>query len=326
MSDLLSRRRKLPWIQQWSRPILGAIAILGMLNTGYITLGKLTNTEAVCPTGGCETVLSSPYATIFGLPLALFGFLAYTAMAAFALVPLAVKPEQNRPLRNKLENWTWLLLFAGATAMLVFSGYLMNIMFSKFVAPLGMKGLCYFCLASALFALSLFIVTLLGRAWDDIGQLLLIGVVVAIATLVTTLGIYAPLDARQTEQPGGAGQTGYAIQATSGPSEIALAEHLKKVGAKMYGAYWCPHCYDQKQLFGKEAAAIFNYVECAPDGRNAKPDVCQKVAPQIEAQTKEPFAFPTWEVNGRFYRGTQSLEELANASGYTGPRNFQNNQ
>lgn len=34
----------------------------------------------------------------------------------------------------------------------------------------------------------------------------------------------------------------------------------------MYGAFWCSHCFDQKQDFGKEAAADFPYVECYPDG------------------------------------------------------------
>ncbi len=324
MSDLLSRRRKTPWIQQWSRPILAAIAVLGMLNTGYITLTKLSETAAACPTEGCDTVLASPYATVFGLPLSLFGLLAYTAMAGFALAPFVVKPEQNRPLRTKLENLTWLLLFVGATAMLVFSGYLMSIMFTKFVAPLGMQGLCLFCVASALFALALFVITLLGRSWEDLGQLLFVGTIVAIATLVTTLGIYAPIDGRQPDSTAqtSSGQPGYAIQNTSGQAEIALARHLKQIGAKMYGAYWCPHCHDQKELFGKEAAAIFNYVECAPDGQNSQTEVCQTAAPKIEEQTKQPFAFPTWEINGRYYRGIRSLEELATASGYTGPTNF----
>lgn len=34
----------------------------------------------------------------------------------------------------------------------------------------------------------------------------------------------------------------------------------------MYGAFWCSHCYDQKQMFGKEAMAEFPYVECYPEG------------------------------------------------------------
>lgn len=34
----------------------------------------------------------------------------------------------------------------------------------------------------------------------------------------------------------------------------------------MYGAFWCSHCYDQKQAFGAEAMAAFPYVECYPEG------------------------------------------------------------
>lgn len=34
----------------------------------------------------------------------------------------------------------------------------------------------------------------------------------------------------------------------------------------MYGAFWCTHCYDQKQEFGAQAMAEFPYVECFPEG------------------------------------------------------------
>jgi hypothetical protein len=34
----------------------------------------------------------------------------------------------------------------------------------------------------------------------------------------------------------------------------------------MYGAFWCTHCYDQKQEFGQQAMAEFPYVECFPQG------------------------------------------------------------
>ena len=47
---------------------------------------------------------------------------------------------------------------------------------------------------------------------------------------------------------------------------MELAKRLKAAGAKMYGAFWCSHCFEQKQTFGKEAMAEFPYVECYPDG------------------------------------------------------------
>ena len=84
----------------------------------------------------------------------------------------------------------------------------------------------------------------------------------------------------------------------------------------MYGAYWCPHCYDQKQLFGKEAAKEIPYIECAPDGQNSQTSLCQSI-PEIEG-------FPTWNVNGQFLAGAQSLETLATASEYSGSTDFIN--
>jgi uncharacterized membrane protein/glutaredoxin len=310
-----SRRRQVPWMHRYSRYLIGGVALLGALNTGYITVTKLFGSQAACPTDGCEQVLSSPYAEVFGLPLALFGLLAYLAMATFAFAPLAINPEKDRPTRTKLEHATWLLLFLGATAMLVFSAYLMYIMFSQFVAQFGANGICYFCLASAIFALSLFVLTLLGREWNDVGQLFFTGVIVALVTIVGTLGIYSGIGSSASAGSNTLGQAGPPIERASGQSEIELAKHLKAIGAKMYGAYWCPHCHDQKELFGQQAAKDFPYVECAPDGQNPQTSLC-------EAQ--KITGYPTWEVNGQQLTGTQTLQKLAEISGYKGSQNFKN--
>ncbi|WAL58512.1 vitamin K epoxide reductase family protein [Thermocoleostomius sinensis] len=319
-----SRRRQAPWMHRRSRYLIAGVAGLGALNTAYLTATKLFGGETTCPTDGCKQVLSSSYAEVFGVPLALFGLLAYLSMAAFALAPLFVNPDRNKQLRTNLENWTWMLLFAGSTAMLVFSAYLMYIMFSQFVANYGPGGICYYCLASAIFALALFVLTLLGRAWEDRGQLFFTGIIVAMVTIVGTLGVYSGGNGGQLASADVAGATGPQITTVSGASEIALAQHLTNIGAKMYGAYWCPHCHDQKQLFGQEAAALITYIECAPDGQNSQASTCQAVAPDIKAATGREFGFPTWEVNGRYLVGTQSLQALADASGYQGPREFSN--
>lgn len=319
-----SRRRQVPWMHRRSRYLIAAVGILGALNTGYITATKLIGTETACPTTGCQQVLSGPYAYVFGLPLALFGLLAYLAITGFAIAPLLVNPDTNKQLRNNLENWTWLLLFMGSTAMMVFSGYLMYIMYTQYVVPFGAGGICVFCILSALFALTLFILTLKGRDWEDKGQLFFTGVIVAMVTIVGTLGVYAGAGNGGATTAQTAGATGAPITTTSGESEIALAQHLTSIGAKMYSAYWCPHCHDQKQTFGSEAFALINNVECAEDGYNSQAALCQEVAPDIEAQTGRSFGFPTWEINGRYYVGRQSLSQLADASGYQGPRNFAN--
>lgn len=120
--------------------------------------------------------------------------------------------------------------------------------------------------------------------------------------------IQAPVLAQTTTSPTETSQP----QASS-PAAIALARHLTKINAKMYGAYWCPHCTHQREVFGQQAFALINYIECDPDGENAKPQQCQ--AEKIRA-------YPTWEINGKTYLGVHSLAELAGLSGYQGSRNF----
>lgn len=81
----MRKKRFVPWIHRWSRPIMAGLATIGAVGTAYLTVVKLTQGTAACPTGGCDVVLSSPYATVFGLPLTLFGFLGYFSMIVFAI-------------------------------------------------------------------------------------------------------------------------------------------------------------------------------------------------------------------------------------------------
>ncbi|MBD2042839.1 glutaredoxin family protein [Microcoleus sp. FACHB-672] len=163
-------------------------------------------------------------------------------------------------------------------------------------------------------------------------QLFLSGVTVSLLTLTGAVGVYANVqkinaassssseetnilaqDSPRREEPS-KGEEGPPITTTSGPAEIALARHLKSLDAKFYGAYWCPYCHAQEQLLGKEAFAEINYIECDPRGKNAQTEVC--MAANIKG-------FPTWEINNKFYSGLQSLDKLAEISGYQGDRNFQ---
>ena len=82
----------------------------------------------------------------------------------------------------------------------------------------------------------------------------------------------------------------------------------------MYSAYWCPHCNDQKQLFGKKAVEELKIVECAKDGKNNQYKLCQEKG--IEG-------FPSWEINNQIYSGTMSLNELAKMTNYDGDINFE---
>lgn len=298
------RKRSTPWIQRKSRFIIATIAAFGAAVTAYLTILRFAGGSAACPVTGCDQVLSSPYATVFGLPLALFGFLAYCGMGTMAVAPWLINPESHKELRRKAEYWTWLFLFMGAVSMMVFSSYLMYIMAFK------IQSLCVYCIASAVCSLALFLLTILGHAWEDIGQLVFTGLIVGMITIIGTLAVYAPLN-----NPQAGTQNTYNITTASNPANITLAEHLTQVGAKMYGAFWCDHCRTQKQLFGQEAVAQLTYIECDPNGTNPQPQLCQ--AANIQG-------YPTWEINGQLYSGVQRLDKLAELSGYTGSRNFGN--
>lgn len=81
----------------------------------------------------------------------------------------------------------------------------------------------------------------------------------------------------------------------------------------MYGTYWCPYCNKQEELF-KDAVSKVQIIECDPQGENAQPQLCAQA---------NVSSYPTWQINGKLYRGLRSLEELAALSDYKGATNFQ---
>lgn len=87
---------------------------------------------------------------------------------------------------------------------------------------------------------------------------------------------------------------------------IELSKHLSDTGAHMYGSYTCSHCQTQKLLFGS-AFKIIDYVECNPDAPDSEALLC------VEKGIK---GYPTWEINGKFYEGAKSLNELARLSDF----------
>jgi hypothetical protein len=85
-----------------------------------------------------------------------------------------------------------------------------------------------------------------------------------------------------------------------------LAKCLTQKGVLMYGAFWCPHCADQKSLFGDDFHYV-NYIECDPKGPNSQTTKCTQDKIQ---------AYPTWYFpKSGFVTGGKELVELANLSG-----------
>jgi hypothetical protein len=86
----------------------------------------------------------------------------------------------------------------------------------------------------------------------------------------------------------------------------AFARCLTTKQAKMYGAFWCPHCADQKEKFGS-SFEYAPYVECGIKGSNAIASVC------TDAGVKR---FPTWIfADGTRVEGAHELDFLGEQTG-----------
>ncbi|KAL7532056.1 hypothetical protein ACHAXR_004406 [Thalassiosira sp. AJA248-18] len=98
---------------------------------------------------------------------------------------------------------------------------------------------------------------------------------------------------------------------TSTDQAIALAKYLQSTGASMYGAFWCPHCSRQKELFGKEAWKYISYVECSPKGYRTQFATCLE---------KGVDGYPSWTFgNGKSQGGEMELMDIAKMSGFKKP-------
>jgi hypothetical protein len=89
-----------------------------------------------------------------------------------------------------------------------------------------------------------------------------------------------------------------------------FAKCLAAKQAKMYGLYWCPHCAEQKEMFGK-AFRYVPYVECAIKGS-------RELAPECTAA--KVTLFPSWQFGASTPKeGVFPLNELSDKTGCSLP-------
>jgi hypothetical protein len=90
----------------------------------------------------------------------------------------------------------------------------------------------------------------------------------------------------------------------------AFAKCLTAKQAKMYGAFWCPHCEEQREKFGSSVDYI-PYIECGIKGSKGIAAVC------TDAGVKR---FPTWVfADGTRVEGAHELDFLGRATGCSLP-------
>jgi len=261
-----------------------AIAIVGMLLTGYLTYTSLigASVRGCSAGGGCDVVLTSHWSKIFGLPTALWGFLAYAGLGGIAFI------------RRADTHWryAWIAAAFGVS----FSLYLTTISLTV------LKAACPYCLTSLGLMLAALALTTYQRPADLPGfawRRWLTRIVPAAAVFLFVMHLQ------------------YVAVPTVPESPIArpLADHLTAIGAKMYGASWCEHCQTQKKYFGS-AADRLPFVECKP-GSPSAPLTRECLENHIQS-------FPTWIIKDRRIEGVIGLSELADLSGFKPPANASN--
>ncbi|RZC30233.1 Thiol-disulfide oxidoreductase LTO1 isoform A [Glycine soja] len=215
----------------------------GFLETLYLTYLKLTGADAFCPVGGgsCSKILDSDYAVVFGIPLALFGMAAYGLVAALG-VQLA-----SKNLRFGIEKSTAQVVLLGATtSMAAASAYFLYILTTRFS-----DSSCSYCLISAFLSFTLFYVTVKDIGLQEVSKQLGMQLLVASLVILSLNTSYsnsksASSSLAENDLPYFATE----ITTPLSPFALSLAWHLHSIGAKMYGAFWCLHCQEQKEVCG----------------------------------------------------------------------------
>lgn len=256
---------------------LAVVAGLGMVLTAVL-LWNAGSALPYCGEGSsCDVVQSSAWSRFLGLPLALLGFGAY---ALLGLVALGVRAPGTR------ARWTAFLATAGFGISLYLTA----------VSVVLIEATCGYCLVSLALMAVAFALSFRRSEGARAHRAQLGGVFAAV--LVAVL-----MHADASGVFGGPGRA-------NDPYLRELAAHLEARGIKFYGASWCPHCQEQKELFGG-AARLLPYVECAPNGPRApRATVCE---------VAEIHKYPTWEIDGRRLERMLTPRALARLSGFRPP-------
>ncbi len=138
------RNEKRETVLRWSSIVLAA---LGAADSLYLLILKISNNNKMClGDGGCSTVNSSSYSMLFGIPVSVYGLLAYLAIIAIILL---------EPRWKLAAAQGPLVLFGMTLGGVLFSAYLTYIEFFVILA------VCPFCIISAVIIILLFIIAII---------------------------------------------------------------------------------------------------------------------------------------------------------------------
>ena len=91
----LKRLLKSPFPVQVLPYLLLVFAGLGFLDASYLTIQHFLNKIPPCTVGGCETVLTSNFATVLNIPLSLIGVGFYLTVIILTGMFLTIRHKQS---------------------------------------------------------------------------------------------------------------------------------------------------------------------------------------------------------------------------------------
>ena len=116
------------------------LGVLGLFDSGYLIKSRATKQPAICPIGGgCQVVLESKWGKMFGIKNDLIGFSYYTIILIFAFYVFFVSNN-------------FLLTIQIISAVALFFSILLIFIQAKVI-----RQYCFYCLASALINLFIFV-------------------------------------------------------------------------------------------------------------------------------------------------------------------------
>ena len=126
--------------------VAALLSLIGLADALYLTIEHVTGQSVRCTIiAGCSAVLSSPYAVVAGIPLAVVGAGAY-----FTVFSLAILAIFGYRVAGKL-------LIPLVIAMFLVSLWLI------YLQAFVIREFCQYCLLSALITLALLVVIFIGR-------------------------------------------------------------------------------------------------------------------------------------------------------------------
>ncbi len=121
------------------------LAVLGLLDSIYLTWVKFSGKYALCgPIGDCESVNTSQYSEVFGIPIALLGAGAYLVV----IISLS--------LESRGSFW------AEYSPIIVFGISLIGVLYSIYLTYIEvavLKAICPYCVISAIILVLLLVLS-----------------------------------------------------------------------------------------------------------------------------------------------------------------------